>query len=290
MTIRRPAGAGGVSTFAITTRSPDDSSPRSDCISGSAFCAGTSKCTIPANWPARFVIRLPAQLAPKPCARSDSRLTMPGRSLPIAVTISDVPTTPALLGQRHGAADHRRLRREALVLRLRRQLAVLRRVTHDARQQVEAHRRERALPQVARALALGDEAPVLRGDRTRIPARSEVVDGAAGNRVAFEDRPFDGGDAAMAWQQRRVIADAAQPRARERRVADARMRVRRDDQVGAVGDRVGRNRLRIFEDVHRHAAGGRRECHTVVRCGRHDLRDVDAILHQRIEHQRTEIP
>ena len=35
-------------------------------------------------------MRLPAQLAPKPCAFADSRLTMPGRSGPITVTTSDV--------------------------------------------------------------------------------------------------------------------------------------------------------------------------------------------------------
>jgi hypothetical protein len=34
-------------------------------------------------------MRLPAQLAPNPCARSDSMLTRPGRSAPIAVTTSD---------------------------------------------------------------------------------------------------------------------------------------------------------------------------------------------------------
>ena len=35
-------------------------------------------------------MRLPAQLAPKPCAFAESRLTMPGRSGPITVTTSDV--------------------------------------------------------------------------------------------------------------------------------------------------------------------------------------------------------
>src|SRR6202040_2320552 len=47
---------------------------------------------MPANWPARLAMRLAAQLAPKRCATSDSRLTMPGRSLPITVNTSDVVT------------------------------------------------------------------------------------------------------------------------------------------------------------------------------------------------------
>ena len=35
-------------------------------------------------------MRLPAQLAPKPCALADSRLTMPGRSGPTTVTTIEV--------------------------------------------------------------------------------------------------------------------------------------------------------------------------------------------------------
>ena len=51
---------------------------------------------MPANWPARLAIRLPAQLAPNRWATSDSRLTMPGRSLPITVNTSDVDTLSVL--------------------------------------------------------------------------------------------------------------------------------------------------------------------------------------------------
>ena len=97
---------------------------------------------------------------------------------------------------------------------MRGKFAVLRRVPNDARQQVEPHQGERTFPQFARGLALSDEAPVLRGDRARIPAVGEVIDGAARDRIAFEDRPFDRRDATVARQQRQVVADPAQTRAR----------------------------------------------------------------------------
>jgi hypothetical protein len=48
----------------------------------------------------------------------------------------------------------------------------------------------------------------------------------------------------MPRQQRRVIADAAKARAGERFVADARVRVRGDDQIGAIGNRVAGNDAR----------------------------------------------
>jgi hypothetical protein len=82
----------------------------------------------------------------------------------------------------------------------------------DAGEQVEPHRRERPFPQLARRFAAADEAPVLRRDRARVPAVGEVIDRAAGDGVALEDRPLDRGDAAVARQQRRVVADAAQLR------------------------------------------------------------------------------
>jgi hypothetical protein len=93
-----------------------------------------------------------------------------------------------ILGQHDGAPDHRRARREADVLRLGRQLAVVARMADDAAEQRQAHRRQLALPQLARRLAARDEAPVLRGDRSGVPAVGEVVDRTAGDRVALEDR------------------------------------------------------------------------------------------------------
>ena len=61
-----------------------------------------------------------------------------------------------------------------------------------------------------RGLALLDEDPFLGGDRAGIHPVGEVIDGAAGDRVAFPDGPFDRGDAAVPRQQRGVIADAAE--------------------------------------------------------------------------------
>ena len=163
------------------------------------------------------------------------------------------------------------------------------RVADDACQEIEPHWRQRALPQVARRLALADEAPVLRRDRACIPAVGQVIDRAACNRIAVEDRPFDGGDAPVPRQQRRVIADAAQPRACKGLVADARMRVRGDDQVGSVRYRDSRNDLRILEHVHRYAGCLPRQRETVIGGGRHYLGDVDTVLRQRIEYERAEI-
>ena len=181
-------------------------------------------------------MRLPAQLAPKPCARSreqaddagtigpddgDDERGRPWRSLPRSAKRS-----LRIIGAS---------RREALVLRER--PATRRARARGAR---PASSRRRPIGASARShssradLALGDEAPVLRGDRARVPAVGQVIDRSAGDRIALEDRPLDRGDAAMARQQRRVIADAAQARARERLVAHARVRVRGDDEVGAL--------------------------------------------------------
>ena len=77
-------------------------------------------------------------------------------------------------------------------------------------EQLLAERGQRALPQFARGLALLDEHPFLGGDRAGIHPVGEVIDGAAGDRIAFLDGPFDRGDAAVAGQQRGVIADAAE--------------------------------------------------------------------------------
>ena len=181
--------------------------------------------------------------------------------------------------------DHRRLGREALVLRLGGQRAVQPGVAHNLGQELEAHRRQRAFPQLARRLAFGDEAPVLRGDGARVPAVGQVIDGASRDRVAFLDRPFHGRDAAMPRQQRRVIADAAQARVGQRLVAHARVRVRGDDEIRARGDGFSRHDLRILEHVDFDPGRLRRERQPVVRGRRDDARKLDPfLLAQRLEH------
>ena len=116
-----------------------------------------------------------------------------------------------LFGQHHRLAYHRRLRGEALVLLLGRNAAIAARVADGTAQQRQPHRRQRPLPQFARGLALLDEAPVLGCDGAGIPAVGQVVDRTASHRVAFEYGPLDCRNAAVARQQRWVIADAAQP-------------------------------------------------------------------------------
>src|SRR5438270_10135397 len=102
------------------------------------------------------------------------------------------------------------MRRELLVLRLRGKGAVLAGVANDARDEVEAHRRERTFPELAAAFTLADEAPFLRRDGTRIQSFRQMIDGTAGDGVAFAYGPLDRGDAPMARQQRRMIANPAQ--------------------------------------------------------------------------------
>ena len=160
----------------------------------------------------------------------------------------------------------------------------------DAGEEVEPHRRQRPLPQLARRFAASDEAPVLGRDRTRVPAVGKVVDRAAGDRVALEDRPFHRGDAPMARQQGRVVADTAEARARERLVADPGMGVRGDDELGAFGNRVARDDLLVDQHVNRHARGLRRDREPVVQGGDDDRRELDpGLLAQGLEHRGTEV-
>ncbi len=93
----------------------------------------------------------------------------------------------------------------------------------------------------------------------------------------------------MPRQQRRVIADAAEARAGERVVADARMRMRRDDQVGVVRNRSGGHELRVVEDAHRHAGRLRRNSEPIVRRRYDDPRNLDAVIVQRLEHAGAEV-
>ena len=199
-------------------------------------------------------MRPPAQFAPNPCARSDSRLTMPGRSAPIAVTTSAVfgawpSSVSATVGRIIGA---RVAKRSSCACAGNSPCSAAWRTT--CCQQRKAHRGQRTLPQFARGLAFPDETPVLRRNRPRIPAVGKMVDAAASDRIAGKDRPFDRSDAPVPRQQRRVIADAAEPRAGERFVADARVRMRGDDELGAFGNRVAGHDARILEDVQRDAS------------------------------------
>src|SRR5207253_1513053 len=130
----------------------------------------------------------------------------------------------------------RRQSRKLLVLRLPRQAVVGFGVVDDFTEKLQAEWRERALPQFPGGLALLDEAPLLGGDRATVHEIGKMVHGAAGDRIAFPDGPFHRSDAAVARQQRGMIADAAQPGRGKGSPADARMAVRRHDQVGAASD------------------------------------------------------
>src|SRR5206468_1673904 len=100
--------------------------------------------------------------------------------------------------------------RELLVLRLGWKAAMKLRMTHDLSHQVEAHRRQCTLPQLACRFAGLHETPVLRGDRARVHSLREVIDRASGDRIAAADRPLHRSDPAMTGKQRRVIANASE--------------------------------------------------------------------------------
>ena len=157
-------------------------------------------------------------------------------------------------------------------------------VTNDPGQEVETHRCERAFPQLAGRLALDDEAPVLRGDGARVHGVGEMIDRASRNRIAFQDRPFHCGDAAMPWQQRRMVADATQTRPSQRLPADPCVRVRGHDELGPVGDRIARHILGIFEQVDGHFGLLRRKRQPVIGGRRNHTRDFSAVVAQGFEH------
>src|SRR5665213_2369285 len=77
-----------------------------------------------------------------------------------------------------------------LVLGLGRQRLMGFGVVDDLAQQLLPERRQRSFPQLPRGLALLDEDPFLGGDRAGIHAIGEMIDGAAGDRIAFADGPF----------------------------------------------------------------------------------------------------
>jgi hypothetical protein len=157
-------------------------------------------------------------------------------------------------------------------------------VANDPGQEIETHRRQRTLPQVAGRLALDDEAPFLRGDGARVHGVSQVIDRASRNRIAFQDRPFHGGDAAMPWQQRRMITNAPQTRTRQRLLADPCVGMRGHNEFRPLGDRTSRHILGIFEYVDGHAGFLRGERQPVVGRRRNDARDFGAIALQCFEH------
>ena len=80
---------------------------------------------------------------------------------------------------------------------------------------------------------------LLRGDRAAVDGVVQPVDGAAGDRVAHVDRPADGVAAAVAGQERRVIADRAEPRLEPGLAPDEVVAVRANDQIDAPGQELG---------------------------------------------------
>ncbi len=110
-----------------------------------------------------------------------------------------------------------------------------------------------------------------------------------GDRVAFLDGPFDGGDAAMPGQQRGVIADTAKFRGGQRLPGDAGMAVGGYDQVGVGRDfrRDDEFRVGLHHDLDPGGARGRGE--TILAVVDDDANDIDAALAQHVECRHAEM-
>src|ERR1700682_6521194 len=83
-----------------------------------------------------------------------------------------------------------RVGRKLLVLGLGRQVFVGFGVVDDLAEQFLAERRQSTLPQLPRSLTLLDEDPLLGGDCAGIHLVGEVLDAAAGDRIAFPEGPL----------------------------------------------------------------------------------------------------
>src|SRR3954447_5742817 len=205
------------------------------------------------------------------------------------------PSAYEIRGEPHRSAplssiEPRRAGGELLVLRSRRQLALVARMAHHLHDEAQAERRQRPLPQFAGALALFDEDPVLRDDRAGVQLVGKMVDRAAGDRIALAHRPFDGRHAAMARQERGMITDAAEPGARNRIMGDARVAMRGDDEISAGRNRLEWHDMRVLVRVDLDPDGPRTVRQAIVRARDGDPRDLDPwLLQKQVEHRAAKI-
>ena len=87
-----------------------------------------------------------------------------------------------------------------LVLGLRRQGFMRLSVVDDFTEKLLTERRQRAFPQLPGRFTFFDETPLLGSDCACVHAIGKMVHGAAGDRIALADRPFDRRDAAVPRQ------------------------------------------------------------------------------------------
>jgi hypothetical protein len=162
-------------------------------------------------------------------------------------------------------------------------------VVDDFAEKLLAERRQRALPQLPGRFPLLDETPLLGGDRAGVHAIGEMVDGAAGDRIAFTDGPFDGRNAAVPRQQRRVIADASELCRGKGFPADAGVAVRGHDQIGTISDLRGDYQLVIGLHDDLDSGGTGRRGKPVFGVGHDDPDDLDAMPPQHIKCRHAEM-
>jgi len=110
-----------------------------------------------------------------------------------------------------------------------------------------------------------------------------------GDRIAFPDCPFDSRNAAVTRQQRGVITDTSELCRGQGFPADARVAVRRHDQVGAVGDLGSHDKLGIGLHSDFDTGGAGRCGEPVFGVGNHDACDVDTVLPQHVQRGHAEM-
>ena len=116
-----------------------------------------------------------------------------------------------------------------------------------------------------------------------------MIDGAAGDRIAFLDGPLDRGDTAVPRQQRGVIADAAESRGRQRFPGHAGVAVGGDDQIGVGCDFGGDHEFRVGLHSDLDTRGLGRGGQPVFAVVNDDAHDIDPVLAQHVEGRHAEV-
>ena len=160
-------------------------------------------------------------------------------------------------------------------------------VADHPHQEPQPHRSERPPPERSGVVVGVDEAPLLRRDRAFVHAVGEVVDRAAGDRIAAFHRPLDRRDAAVPRQERRVIADRGFRRLGARLRRDEGVGMGRQHHVDRVRDVGGDDPARAAEHDERHAGGAGRGRELVFLLEPDD-REVVPFLAEKPEHLRPE--
>ena len=129
----------------------------------------------------------------------------------------------------------------------------------------------------------------MRGHGAIVPARIQVVNRAAGNRITRQQRPLDGGNPPVTRQQRGVVADRPDACARQRLGRDKGVGVRRHDQVAVFFQRLAGHFAWALQHGQGQAGLLRGQCQPVVGGVGHHPHDLMAIFQQLGQYRRAKI-